>query len=177
MLRQFLHKKRKRRHGTQWRLVAQRLLRAGLRALLHSDHRCMLYLICSAILGALCLLACRITRQRQLSSSKCALRALTAQKNRRALIVIAHPDDEAMFFVPTIQSCSAAGLTVELLCLSDGAVPRGCVRGRACGIISHHFAGNAYGLGTQRQVELARSCAILQLVPPSIVVDEELQVR
>jgi GlcNAc-PI de-N-acetylase len=38
----------------------------------------------------------------------------------RALLVIAHPDDEAMFFLPTIRSLQHSGFTVDILCLSNG---------------------------------------------------------
>lgn len=41
----------------------------------------------------------------------------------RALLVIAHPDDEAMFFVPTLQSLRAhLHADVRVLCLSNGTV-------------------------------------------------------
>ena len=36
------------------------------------------------------------------------------------LIVIAHPDDEAMFFIPTIMSLNNETTTLFLLCLSTG---------------------------------------------------------
>ena len=37
-----------------------------------------------------------------------------------ALLVIAHPDDEAMFFVPSVVALQNAGWAVRLLCLSAG---------------------------------------------------------
>lgn len=39
---------------------------------------------------------------------------------RRVLLVTAHPDDEAMFFGPTILGLLAAGADLYLLCLSSG---------------------------------------------------------
>lgn len=39
----------------------------------------------------------------------------------RTLLVIAHPDDEAMFFAPTVLRLRALGLPVFVLCLSTGA--------------------------------------------------------
>lgn len=36
------------------------------------------------------------------------------------LLVIAHPDDECMFFAPTILNLLKEGYTVYLLCLSAG---------------------------------------------------------
>ncbi len=37
-----------------------------------------------------------------------------------ALIVTAHPDDETLFFLPTLQGLHAQGAQVALLCLSTG---------------------------------------------------------
>jgi hypothetical protein len=39
---------------------------------------------------------------------------------QRVLFVIAHPDDEAMFFVPTVVQLVNSGVQVHLLCLSSG---------------------------------------------------------
>lgn len=39
---------------------------------------------------------------------------------RTALILTAHPDDEVMFFTPTILALLAAGWEVSALCLSTG---------------------------------------------------------
>ncbi len=47
--------------------------------------------------------------------------------SRRVLLVIAHPDDEAMFFVPALHSLAEAGATVGVLCLSNGERRRGRV--------------------------------------------------
>lgn len=40
----------------------------------------------------------------------------------RALIVTAHPDDECMFFAPTIIQLIKLNASVHLLCLSEGTV-------------------------------------------------------
>lgn len=40
----------------------------------------------------------------------------------RALIVTAHPDDECMFFAPTIVRLAEFNASVHLLCLSEGTV-------------------------------------------------------
>ncbi|EST09921.1 N-acetylglucosaminyl phosphatidylinositol deacetylase-related [Kalmanozyma brasiliensis GHG001] len=53
-----------------------------------------------------------------------------------ALLVTAHPDDEAMFFAPAVQGLAAAGTVLSALCLSTG---------------------NAAGLGHQRAEELYAS--------------------
>lgn len=53
-----------------------------------------------------------------------------------ALLVTAHPDDEAMFFAPTVQGLLSAGTAVSALCLSTG---------------------NAAGVGVKRTEELFAS--------------------
>ena len=54
------------------------------------------------------------------------------------LLVIAHPDDEAMFFIPTLQNIKEHKNTIlSVLCLSSG---------------------NADGLGKVREKELIESC-------------------
>ncbi|XP_017268046.1 N-acetylglucosaminyl-phosphatidylinositol de-N-acetylase [Kryptolebias marmoratus] len=60
--------------------------------------------------------------------------------NVRALVVTAHPDDECMFFAPTILRLAETNATVHLLCLSEG---------------------NYYNQGAQRRRELLDSCAVL----------------
>lgn len=59
---------------------------------------------------------------------------------KRALLVVAHPDDECMFFAPTIRCLRQQGYTLSLVCLSNG---------------------NSAGLGHVRVEELKRSCQIL----------------
>lgn len=41
----------------------------------------------------------------------------------RALLVIAHPDDEAMFFAPTVLGLARLEQRVSLLCFSSGRRP------------------------------------------------------
>jgi N-acetylglucosaminylphosphatidylinositol deacetylase len=72
----------------------------------------------------------------------------------RALLVVAHPDDEAMFFVPTIVSLQAAGAAVHVLCLSEG---------------------NFYGLGATRRREMRACCAdVLRVTRCEVLSDERL---
>lgn len=63
-------------------------------------------------------------------------------RNRKITLLIAHPDDEAMFFAPTLLALTTPELqnTVSVLCLSSG---------------------DADGLGAVRKDELAASCAQL----------------
>ena len=57
-----------------------------------------------------------------------------------ALLVIAHPDDECMFFTPTLLGLQRQGVAVHVLCLSTG---------------------NFAGLGATRARELRASCTAL----------------
>ncbi|KAK9844122.1 hypothetical protein WJX81_005137 [Elliptochloris bilobata] len=66
-----------------------------------------------------------------------------------ALLVIAHPDDETLFFLPTLQGLQAAGTRVAILCLSTG---------------------NADGMGSVRTEELRAACNVLN------VASEDLEV-
>lgn len=59
---------------------------------------------------------------------------------RSVLVVVAHPDDESMFFSPSVLAFRKMGYTVRVLCLSTG---------------------NAYGLGRQRREELVAACKVL----------------
>ncbi|KAG1664571.1 N-acetylglucosaminyl-phosphatidylinositol de-N-acetylase [Nymphon striatum] len=68
------------------------------------------------------------------ASSKAVKRA------RRVLILSAHPDDECMFFGPSIRSFILGGCEVHLLCLSSGDYDR---------------------LGHLRKQELYKSCEII----------------
>ncbi|RDA94526.1 hypothetical protein CP533_2769 [Ophiocordyceps camponoti-saundersi (nom. inval.)] len=65
-------------------------------------------------------------------------------RNRRICLLIAHPDDEAMFFAPTVLALSRpeTGNHVKILCLSTG---------------------DAAGLGSLRRRELVRSGVMLGL--------------
>ncbi|KAL2172165.1 hypothetical protein VTG60DRAFT_7009 [Thermothelomyces hinnuleus] len=65
-------------------------------------------------------------------------------RNKRICLLIAHPDDEAMFFAPAVMALAnpETGNHVKILCLSSG---------------------NANGLGETRKRELAKSGLILGL--------------
>ncbi|XP_003466355.2 N-acetylglucosaminyl-phosphatidylinositol de-N-acetylase [Cavia porcellus] len=65
----------------------------------------------------------------------------------RTLLVIAHPDDEAMFFAPTVLGLGRLKHRMSLLCFS---------------------AGNYYNQGEIRKKELLQSCDVLG-IPPSCV--------
>jgi LmbE family N-acetylglucosaminyl deacetylase len=75
------------------------------------------------------------------------------------LLVIAHPADEAMFFVPTI-ACSKLFSTLHLLCLSNGA------------------RLNFPSLGARRSQELLASCNLLGIAKSNVQIinDPRLEV-
>jgi len=88
-------------------------------------------------------------------SSLNVFRRFTVKRNHRhlqnikkVLFVIAHPDDECMFFSPSITHLCQEKKNVYILCLSTG---------------------NHYGLGKTRKTELAESCRILGLEPSNVI--------
>ena len=70
-----------------------------------------------------------------------------------ALIVTAHPDDEALFFAPAILALRSHLRTIHLLCLSSGDFD---------------------GLGRVRRVELTHACRALGINSVRVVEDTEL---
>ncbi|XP_066120458.1 N-acetylglucosaminyl-phosphatidylinositol de-N-acetylase isoform X3 [Saccopteryx bilineata] len=70
----------------------------------------------------------------------------------RTLLVIAHPDDEAMFFAPTLLGLARRRHRVFLLCFS---------------------AGNYYNQGETRKKELVRSCGVLGIPPSSVMIIDD----
>lgn len=77
-------------------------------------------------------------------------------KAKRVLVVVAHPDDECMFFGPTIFRLCEQDVDVHLLCLSNG---------------------NYEGEGSVRRVELWAACSVLGIPQQNIVLvtDSRLQ--
>ncbi|KAG2258360.1 hypothetical protein Bca52824_077654 [Brassica carinata] len=63
---------------------------------------------------------------------------------KNVMFVIAHPDDESMFFSPTINYLTANAYKIHILCLSTG---------------------NADGIGIIRKDELHQACAVLRVNP------------
>lgn len=76
------------------------------------------------------------------------------------LILTAHPDDECMFFGPTITSLRTLSKSkIHVLCLSTGRVKRNASRQKiACRAEFILLLGNADGLGPIRKKELVKSC-------------------
>ncbi|XP_066350144.1 uncharacterized protein [Miscanthus floridulus] len=63
-------------------------------------------------------------------------------RSRSVLLVVAHPDDESMFFAPTILFLKSKGHNIHILCMSRG---------------------NADGLGNTRKEELYHACDTLKI--------------
>lgn len=63
-------------------------------------------------------------------------------EGKNILLVIAHPDDEAMFFMPTLYNLKEQGKNLYILCLSDGGY---------------------YDKGDIRKVEFEKSCRALEV--------------
>lgn len=90
------------------------------------------------------------------------------------LLAIAHPDDESMFFVPTLLHLKESGATVHVLCLSTGESTSGTGRlSRMHRLIipdARRDAGNADKLGPRRCVELVQACGRLGVPPERVEV-------
>jgi N-acetylglucosaminylphosphatidylinositol deacetylase len=85
-------------------------------------------------------------------------------RNKRICLLIAHPDDEAMFFAPTVLALTRpeTGNHVKILCLSSGmlSLVTFCHSDTTLTLSS---TGNADGLGETRKKELAKSGMTLGL--------------
>lgn len=107
-----------------------------------------------------------------------------------ALLITAHPDDEAMFFTPSILSLINQGYTVHLLCLSTGTYPIEAKLFPSTQLTSPisprqphgpfffpSLSGNANGLGSVRTQELLHACTILGIHKQNITIidDPKLQ--
>ncbi|XP_059207286.1 N-acetylglucosaminyl-phosphatidylinositol de-N-acetylase [Centropristis striata] len=117
------------------------------------------YLVVLIVLSYLVWIKCIYCRHRRtlLKSLRHVMNDLTDREPNgadiRALLVTAHPDDECMFFAPTIIRLVELNATVHLLCLSKG---------------------NYYKQGAQRKQELLNSCAVLGIPDSRVtIVDHE----
>lgn len=90
---------------------------------------------------------------------KCPLQNLSsgsADKSRRVLLVIAHPDDEVMFFTPVLLTLLASSVPISVLCLSNG---------------------NYEGMGSIRTNELIKSMSMFQVPAKDVHVLDDPQLQ
>lgn len=80
----------------------------------------------AVLLLLLAVLRCAARRLRSRSATNSA--AVSRDDDVSALLVTAHPDDEVMFFAPTLLCLGRAGARLAVLCCSAGE--RGCGRER-----------------------------------------------
>lgn len=116
-------------------------------------------------------------------SERSALQLGLGSRTQHAVIVTAHPDDECMFFAPTIATLRRHGVEVHLLCLSTGMRARLFGGGSCGGCLTwcddvSAGAGDYEGLGERRQQELVDSAAVLGIQPETVTCVDvpELQV-
>ena len=86
-----------------------------------------------------------------LYTSHMSSNAFPTLRGKRVVLLIAHPDDEAMFFAPTVVALTHPdrGNHLKILCLSNG---------------------NAEGLGERRRVELVQSAEVLGVRKDDVLV-------
>lgn len=83
-------------------------------------------------------------------------------REKAIVLLIAHPDDEAMFFAPAVLALARPelGNHLKILCLSAGK----CLRLPSHPLASHSYdTGNADGLGPIRKQEIVSSALLLGL--------------
>lgn len=90
---------------------------------------------------------CKILHTTRSSSKAAFLNDGGSLHQRSVLLVIAHPDDESMFFTPTINYLTSRGHNLHIICMSTG---------------------NADGMGNIRKEELLQASAVLKIPLPQV---------
>ncbi|KAI3455155.1 hypothetical protein Pfo_011818 [Paulownia fortunei] len=85
---------------------------------------------------------CKILHRSSSASKAAFLNEGGSSQRRNVLLVIAHPDDESMFFAPVINYLISRGHNLHVLCMSTG---------------------NADGMGSIRKEELYLASAVLKI--------------
>ena len=80
----------------------------------------------------------------------------SSEKNRKVLLVIAHPDDEVMFFTPVLLTLMESNSQITVLCLSNG---------------------NYEGMGTIRTNELIKSLSMFQIPAKNVHILDDPQLQ
>jgi N-acetylglucosaminylphosphatidylinositol deacetylase len=98
---------------------------------------------------------------------------------RNVLVVTAHPDDESLFFGPTILQLTRKKIQTNLLVLSAGSWRSPLASSiqaiyRKLELISI-VTGNHYGLGSVRRTEQQHACSVLGLKRCEVLDVPELQ--
>lgn len=99
-------------------------------------------------------------------------RVTTTTKKCRVLLAIAHPDDEVMFFGPTILNLLRDGHSVYILCFSYGEREI-CILNLCkfetdnCNL---YFLGDSEGQGLTRKSELWKSCRVLGVPDENVTI-------
>ncbi|KAE9411817.1 hypothetical protein Angca_003820, partial [Angiostrongylus cantonensis] len=76
-------------------------------------------------------------------------KSLSLRPFSKVLLVIAHPDDETMFFAPALRALTASGHRVFILCVSNG---------------------NYEGLGLKRSYELWKAVCFLGVMSSDVTI-------
>uniref|UniRef100_A0A914ENF7 N-acetylglucosaminylphosphatidylinositol deacetylase n=1 Tax=Acrobeloides nanus TaxID=290746 RepID=A0A914ENF7_9BILA len=96
-------------------------------------------------------------------------RCLPVSSTTRCLLVIAHPDDETMFFGPTVTRLARKGCLLYILCITsgdaDGLARKGCLLYILC-----ITSGDADGLGTIRKRELIKAVTKLGMYSENLTI-------
>lgn len=78
------------------------------------------------------------------------------RRKKSVLLITAHPDDESMFFVPTILYLTSTGQLVHVLCISTG---------------------NAEGKGYVRKEEMLHACLVLKVPICNVTILDHLELQ
>lgn len=88
-------------------------------------RRCLLACCLVAAVGLISLLTSALVLGASLPVAGLLALDSPIEQPGRVLIVIAHPDDETIFFSPTISALRSAGQEVYLLCFTNGEATTG----------------------------------------------------
>ncbi|KAF7811065.1 N-acetylglucosaminyl-phosphatidylinositol de-N-acetylase-like isoform X1 [Senna tora] len=99
-------------------------------------------LVAGSILFVWIISLCKVILMSHMTNRNSFKRNGKALQKRNVLLVIAHPDDESMFFTPTINFLTSRGHNVRMFCLS---------------------IGDADNKGNVRKQELYQACATLKV--------------
>ena len=88
--------------------------------------------------------------------SSLSVRSSLLDRSVKVLLVIAHPDDEVMFFTPALLTLIETGHHVSILCMSSG---------------------NFEGMGSVRINELIKSAAVFQITAKDVHIIDDTRLQ